>query len=158
MNKINPKTVKAVFDLIEEDDLSTSFKRFKLTHELAFIRTKTTDPTIQDSIDYIMENILGARNFEIVGEINLLTYYSLPELQDINNTLGLPKENTKLSEQVLDSIYSREKRSPELKELYYQLKWKHFKRPEHYDDVNYQALTSITDRQQYEKERANESR
>lgn len=156
MNKINTKTVRAVFDLIEEDDLSTSFKRFKLTHKLAFIRKKTNDPTIQDSIDYILENMLGARNFEIVGEINLLTYYSLPELQDINNTLGLSMENTKLSEQVLDSIYSSNERSPKLKELYYQLKWKHFKRPEHYDDVNYQALTNVSDRIQYQKEQANE--
>ena len=156
MKQLNLKTLDSIFALIKEDDLSNQFNKFKLTHKLALIRQLSTDSSVELVIDYIMENMLGARNFEIVGEINLLTYYSLPELQDINNTLGLPKENTKLSEQVLESIYSSKERSPKLKELYYQLKWKHFKRPEHYDDVNYQALTNVSDRIQYQKERANE--
>jgi hypothetical protein len=93
-----------------------------------------------------------------VGEINLLTYYSLSEIKEINTVLGLQTENTKLTEQVLDGIYSREGRSPKLRELYYQLKWKHFKKPANYDDANYQGLTNVADRIQYQQEQANESR
>jgi hypothetical protein len=155
MNKINLKTIDAIFDLIEEDDLSSEFKRFKLTHKLAFIRQQTTDSSIQATIDYIMENMLGARNADLAGEVNLLAHYSLLELQSINKALGLPKENTKLSEQTLEAVFASQERSPKLREVYYQLKWKHFKRAEHYEDANFNALTNVADRLQYQEEQAN---
>jgi hypothetical protein len=157
--KHNLKTINAIFDLIKEDDLANEFNRFKLTHKLSLIRDLSGgDSSTEMTIDYIMENMLSAKKIELVGEINLLIYYSLSEIKEINNALGLPTENIKLTEQLLDSIYSNNERSPKLKEVYHELKWKHFKRPEHYDHVNYQGLTNVADRIQYQKEQANESR
>jgi len=156
MNKINLKTIGAIFDLIEEDDLSTEFKRFKLTHKLAFIRQQSNDSSIHETIDYIMENILNTRNVELVGEVNLLAHYSLSELQSINKALGLPKENTKLSEKTLDDVFASQERSPKLRDVYYQLKWKHFKHAEHYEDANFHALTNVADRLQYQEEHGHE--
>jgi hypothetical protein len=107
-------------------NIRNRFNKFILSHKQTFIKQVANDSPIESSVDYSMKNMLSARNVELVEEINLLTYYSLAEVVGINEALGLPEENTTLTEQLLDDIYTSRVRSPELNEVYHLLKWRLF--------------------------------
>lgn len=160
MKQLNTKKVKTLFNLLTEEEISSEFGRFKLRHELMLIKELSDgDETTVSTVDYILSKVIPVtKPPDPTGEISLISYYSLPEVEAINKALSLPPNNYSLSEQLLDDIYNKNKSVEQVRELYYQLKSKHFKPPEYYLDDRYQGLTSISDRLQYEQERMNELR
>ena len=154
MKPLNLKTLNTLFSLLTEEELSTDFGKFKLKHKLNLIRQLSSkDETTSAVIDYLLNNVLAEASYLYSGnQISLQTYYSSQEIRDINLILGLSETNLLLSEELLDNIYSKNNHVAKIKELYYQLKSKHFKPPEYYLDNRYQGLTNVTDRLQYERE------
>ena len=154
MKPLNLKTLNTLFSLLTEEELSTDFGKFKLKHKLNLIRQLSSeDETTSAVIDYLLNNVLAEASYLHSGnQISLQTYYSSQEIRDINLILGLSETNLLLSEELLDNIYSKNNNVAKIKELYYQLKSKHFKPPEYYLDNRYQGLTNVTDRLQYERE------
>jgi len=160
MKQLNLKTLNSIFNLLTEEELSSDFGKFKLRHKLNLIKELSLgDETTTNSIDYILGNILAETNPSNAStEISLISYYSLSEVEAINKTLNLPTNNYSLSEKLLDDIYSKNKSVARVRELYYQLKSKHFKPTGYYLDERYQGLTNVSDRLQYEQEKANDLR
>jgi hypothetical protein len=160
MKQLNLKTLNSIFNLLTEEDLASDFGKFKLKHKLNLIKQiSLADETTVSTIDYILENMLTEiKPSSINTEISLISYYSLSEVEAINKTLNLAANNFSLSEKLLDDIYNKNKSVEQIRELYYQLKAKHFKPVNYYLDERYQGLTNVADRLQYEQEKKNELR
>ena len=153
MKPINIKTLNSLFSLLTEEELSTEFGKFKLKHKLILIKQLSNgDETTATVVDYLLNNVLSEVSFiHVDNQIYLDTHYSSTEIREINLILGLSETNLMLSENLLDSIYSKNN-DPQVKGLYYQLKSKHFKPPKYYLDNRYLGLTNEADRLQYESE------
>ena len=156
----NLKTLNTLFGLLTEEELASEFGKFKLKHKLNLIKQLSNgDETTNSVVEYLIENVLSSPTIALDSkEIYLTTYYSSAEVRDINLTLGLPETNLTLKEELLDNIYNERNASAKIKELYYQLKSRHFKPPSYYLDDNHQGLTNVTDRLQYQKEMKNDVR
>jgi hypothetical protein len=154
MKHLNIKTLNTLFSLLTEEELNSDFGKFKLKHKLNLIRQLSGgDETTATVIDYLLSNVISDMPLAVgSNQISLTTYYSPQEIQEINQILSLSETNLTLTEELLDSIYSKNSSVARVKELYYQLKARHFKPPNYYLDDRYQGLTNITDRLQYERE------
>lgn len=155
MKPINIKTVNTLFSLLTEEELSTDFGRFKLKHKLNLIKQLSNGDEISATvIDYLLNNVLAEPSIvQADNQLLLSIHYSPLEIQDINLILGLPETNLVLSENLLDSIYNKNHDVPNVQELYYQLKSKHFKPPQYYLDNKHQNLANVADRLEYENGR-----
>ena len=154
MKALNIKTLNTLFSLLTEEELSTDFGKFKLKHKLNLIKQLSNgDETTATVVDYLLNNVLAEVSFiHADNQIYLNTHYSATEIREINLILGLSETNLMLSEDLLDSIYSKNNDIAKVKELYYQLKSKHFKPPKYYLENRYLGLTNEADRLQYERE------
>jgi hypothetical protein len=157
---INLKAITAIYDLVTEENISTDFEKKKTKSKLNAIKqVYIKDYKLAQVIDVLIADLLEDSNpsLEDVFEkaVDLSLYYSLKEIQEIKTSLNFSFYGSILKEAYLESILQQKDLSSITKELVRELQWKYFKPAMYYSQTEYDGLTNVADRIQYEKEQRN---